>query len=76
MTSYHQKHSNPSIVFLLGGDDDDDDEHIYDIYDVHDNYDLFTSIKTSNDTYNNDTYNNTWTLFINIFIFLKKILHL
>jgi len=71
MPSYHPKLSKPSMVFILGGEDED----CYRDRDI--DYSIVTiSNETSiNDNSTSDKYNNKFRLFVNIFIFLKNILY-
>ena len=64
MPSYHPKQSNPSMVFILGGEDEDHCKHID-----------YSIVIISNDTYSNAKANNKFRLFVNIFIFLKNMLY-
>ena len=69
MPSYHAKKSNPSMVFILGGEDEEYSRNIdYSIVTIsNDKVNLYT-VTT-------DKSNNKFRLFINIFTFLKNILY-
>lgn len=69
MPSYHPKLSKPSMVFILGGEDEEYCDHIdYSIV-------IISTDTSSNDKFTTDKSNNKFRLFINIFIFLKNVLY-
>jgi len=74
MPSYHQKLSKPSMVFILGGEDEECYKDIdYSIVTISNEASINGNSTTDNST--TDKYNNKFRLFVNIFIFLKNILY-
>ena len=75
MPSYHPRESNPSMVFILGGDENEDENEDEDDYIIiNKNMNMYTNIipDSSSDTYELTSYQfiNNLVLFIKtIFIF-------
>ena len=75
MPSYHQKESNPSLVFRLGGEDENDYINIYIDIDITDDMDTNIVLDSNITKYKIKSYKfiNSLIVFIrNIFLIIYK----